>query len=481
MRRLITAHLAALLAFAAAGLPGVAEAAEPVPCIDIGGGRYECDWWRPGDGRTGGSMVVDGGVIVGWLHRGRNWIVCQQRGARVTSGGNWNDWYGWTESDPDANGEPHSGWVSALDANGGTDGGEFGGGVPDCGGAHGPAPSVEGVWETSPPSAPPPPPPSAPAPQIDESLYRAGGALAFDPGGGCTSAFPVLVRGRVHGLSAGHCSEISGGDVTSWFAPAKPWTVRRNVSLSKRERIDALMFASRSGLTIGYAQEILREGLAPLPIQGLLRRDEQTAGMTVCFAGVTSGADRCGPLLSWSPPQSEHRHLLCAGVAAAPGDSGGPVYSAPSGTGAAQALGVVTLALFSPETAMCYEPIDGVLDRLGATLASGSAPASRSASRFPLRSVVVGARSFTPRVGVRVSVRLARSARVIVKLRRVRSASSSRRASSQTLRLKGHRGVNRFRIVRVDGRRLQRGRYAAQVTAVAGRRSGTWPFVFHVR
>jgi hypothetical protein len=478
MRRHVIAHLAALLAFAA-GLSGVAKA-EAIPCVDIGGGRYECDWWRPGDGRTGGSMVVDGGALVGYLHRGRNWIVCQQRGAVVTSGAHWNNWYGWTESDPDANGAAHAGWASALDANGGTDGGEFGGGVPDCGGAHGPAPSVEGVWETSPPTAPPPPPPSAPPPPIDESLYRAGGPLAFDPGGGCTSAFPVLVRGRVHGLSAGHCSEITGGDVTSWFAPEKPWTVRRNASRSKRERIDALVFASRSGLTMGYAQEILREGQAPIPIQGMLTRGQQTAGMTVCFAGVTSGADRCGPLLNWSPPQSAQAHLLCAGVAAAPGDSGGPVYSAPSG-GVAQALGVVTLALFSPETAMCYEPIDGVLDRLDATLATGSAPASRSPSRFPLRSVVVGARSFTPRSGVRVSVRLARAARVTVTLRRVRSAVGSRHASSQTFRLKGRRGVNRFRIVRVQGRRLQRGRYAAQITASAGRRSGSWPVVFHVR
>ena len=39
--------------------PAVAAPAQ-VPCTDIGGGHYECNWYRAGNGFSGGSLVVVG-------------------------------------------------------------------------------------------------------------------------------------------------------------------------------------------------------------------------------------------------------------------------------------------------------------------------------------------------------------------------------------------------------------------------------------
>ena len=51
-----------------------------VPCTNIGQGRFECDWYRPGDGKTGGAIVAVGTTTVGYLHKGRNWIQCEEKG-----------------------------------------------------------------------------------------------------------------------------------------------------------------------------------------------------------------------------------------------------------------------------------------------------------------------------------------------------------------------------------------------------------------
>lgn len=138
-----------LLLAALTAAPAVAAPA-PVPCDAIGSGKYECSWWRPGDGRSGGSIVVRNGEVVGYLHQGRNWITCQQRGANVDNeDGNENNWYGWTLSDYGG-----AGWASALDAEGGDDYGKFEG-VPSCDNDHGPAPSVAGRWSATPPGGSP--------------------------------------------------------------------------------------------------------------------------------------------------------------------------------------------------------------------------------------------------------------------------------------------------------------------------------------
>jgi hypothetical protein len=150
------------------GAEAAAAAPAPVPCSAIGGGKYECDWWRPGDGRSGGAIVVRDGKVVGYLHQGRNWITCQQAGAAVhNEDGDHNRWYGWTQSD-----YGDWGWASALDARGGDDYGKFSG-APSCENAHGSAPGVGGLWGANPPGGDQPetpPPGDAPsAPPADDT------------------------------------------------------------------------------------------------------------------------------------------------------------------------------------------------------------------------------------------------------------------------------------------------------------------------
>jgi hypothetical protein len=150
--------LAAALVFAATAEPAFAAPA-PVPCTNIGGGHYECSWYRPGNGISGGSLVVVGTTTVGYLHQGRNWVVCQQTGGDMRNAeGFRNNWFGWTQADNDK-----WGWASPLDASGGDNYGAFGGGTPNCNGAHGSPPSYSGVWG-SPPAPGPLPPGATPTP-----------------------------------------------------------------------------------------------------------------------------------------------------------------------------------------------------------------------------------------------------------------------------------------------------------------------------
>jgi putative metal-binding protein len=137
-----------------------ADAQAPVPCTNIGSGRYQCYWYVPGDGRTGGALVVRDRTTVGYLHQGYNWIVCQQQGGDMRNvAGDRNHWYGWTLAD--YNGQ--WGWASALEARGGDDYGPFSG-VPNCNGAYGNPPLWSGTWGQPPPASAPPPPPGSPAP-----------------------------------------------------------------------------------------------------------------------------------------------------------------------------------------------------------------------------------------------------------------------------------------------------------------------------
>src|SRR4051794_14836560 len=68
-----------------AGVPLASAAPAPVPCNRAGDGRYNCEWYVPGDGRTGGAKVMLDRRVVGYLHQGTNWIACQQRGAMTRS------------------------------------------------------------------------------------------------------------------------------------------------------------------------------------------------------------------------------------------------------------------------------------------------------------------------------------------------------------------------------------------------------------
>ena len=149
-----------------------AEAQAPVPCSNAGGGHYNCSWWPPGNGTSGGALVVVGTTTVGYLHQGTNWIVCQQKGGDVyNSRGYKNYWFGYTQADNDK-----WGWASAIEASGGDNYGPFGGGVPNCNGAHGSPPSYNGEWGHPPaPGGGSPTPTPAPGVDADHDGYPATG------------------------------------------------------------------------------------------------------------------------------------------------------------------------------------------------------------------------------------------------------------------------------------------------------------------
>jgi hypothetical protein len=96
---------------------------------------------------------------VGFLHKGRNWVLCQQVGGRETSGAYFNDNWAWTLADNN-----RAGWINAVYASGGDNDGAFGG-VPACNGAHGNAPG------------------GAPAPAPGPQPGPAPGAFNADPRG----------------------------------------------------------------------------------------------------------------------------------------------------------------------------------------------------------------------------------------------------------------------------------------------------------
>jgi putative metal-binding protein len=166
--------LAAAFVLAAAS-PAVAAPA-PVPCDNLGNGHYECSWYRPGDGLTGGSLVAVGTTTVGYLHQGRNWVICQQVGGDMrTPEGDRNNWFGYTQAD---NGK--MGWASPLDAVGGDDYGAFGGGTPNCNGKYGSPPAYSGVWGQPPRPPGATPAPGAPAVDADKDGFAPDGGDCDD-------------------------------------------------------------------------------------------------------------------------------------------------------------------------------------------------------------------------------------------------------------------------------------------------------------
>jgi hypothetical protein len=112
-------------------------AATSIPCTSIGGGKYNCQFYPPGNGISGGTPVLaSNGARVGYLNQGTNYVFCQQRGRTQRSGPYFNYWWAYTKAN-----DLRYGWASAVYAKGGSNNGAFGG-VPNCKGHKGHPPSA---------------------------------------------------------------------------------------------------------------------------------------------------------------------------------------------------------------------------------------------------------------------------------------------------------------------------------------------------
>ncbi len=136
-----------------------------VPCSSIGKGRHSCNWRVAGNGKSGGTPVLNGaGKRIGYLHQGSNWILCQRTGREESLGGSKNNVWGYTTAD---NGK--KGWANALWARGGANDGGFSG-TPQCGAKYGAPPSTGATTA--------PAPPKAQAPSADSCAHTREGQTA---------------------------------------------------------------------------------------------------------------------------------------------------------------------------------------------------------------------------------------------------------------------------------------------------------------
>jgi len=191
----------------------------------------------------------------------------------------------------------------------------------------------------------------------------------------CTSAFLIRLNRRMGGLSAAHCgglnrkSNTTRRRHTALRRPPQPGIVLGRVqrNLERKTRLDALVLPVPSGAGRRPAA-IVDRGIMrpPLFVAGTAR---PLSGRRVCFTGRTSGADQCGRIAG----RLERTGLICTGIFAREGDSGGPVYTPPGADGRVRAVGLTAVVLRLLGT-MCFTPIRPVLDALHARLVTYGEP-----------------------------------------------------------------------------------------------------------
>jgi hypothetical protein len=195
----------------------------------------------------------------------------------------------------------------------------------------------------------------------------------------CTSAFLVRLGGHPGGLSAAHCGGVRSDGTTqrrnaALRRPPQPGIVLGRVqrNLRRTRPLDALVLPVPSGAA-RPATDVVDRGVTRPPwfVIGSAR---PLGKRRVCFVGRTSGIDQCGVILSGDARGIERvasrqagTRVICTSVPARQGDSGGPVYTAPSDAGTVRAVGITTL-VFGLFQTMCFTPIIPVLDALHATL-----------------------------------------------------------------------------------------------------------------
>lgn len=207
-----------------------------------------------------------------------------------------------------------------------------------------------------------------------QPLPKRGAAL-------CTSSFLIRLRGgQLGGLSAAHCGGLrSDGTIQRHNAalrrPPQPGIglgrVLRIVLRSKP--LDALVLRVPSGAN-RPASAVVERGIDEPPWR-IVATAQPRSGRAICMAGRTSGPDRCGRILGAEAHRAERylsaqarRKVRCTSIVAAPGDSGGPIYTAPRPDGTVRAIGIATLIIPLAGNRMCFTPINPVLKALGARL-----------------------------------------------------------------------------------------------------------------
>lgn len=233
------------------------------------------------------------------------------------------------------------------------------------------------------------------APDLDG--WQAGRSLVFArkrlvlgrraPNGSslCTSAFLVRLRGgRLGGLSAAHCGglrrdrTVHRRNVALLRTPPPGILLGRVLRILTRSKpLDALVLPVLAGAN-RPASPVIDRGISRPPWR-VVATAQPRSGRAVCMTGLTSGIDRCGEILSTRARRAERIVsgwagvvVRCTTIAAAPGDSGGPIYTRPAADGTVRAIGLATLIVRPAGNRMCFTPIIPVLNGLGAKLVTAS-------------------------------------------------------------------------------------------------------------
>jgi hypothetical protein len=196
----------------------------------------------------------------------------------------------------------------------------------------------------------------------------------------CTSAWLVrLPGGALGGLSAAHCGGLRSDRTVQrrnvgMRRPPQPGIVLGRVKriLTRSRPLDALVVPVQPAVN-RTAVPVVDRGVSRPPWR-VIGVAQPRSGRRVCFSGRTSGIDRCGSMVGRKSRGAERiisvfagTVVRCTTIPAAPGDSGGPVFTAPDADGNVRAVGIVTLIVVSSRI-MCFTPLSPVLDGLGASL-----------------------------------------------------------------------------------------------------------------
>ncbi|MEA2221597.1 MAG: hypothetical protein QOJ35_4223 [Solirubrobacteraceae bacterium] len=199
----------------------------------------------------------------------------------------------------------------------------------------------------------------------------------------CTSSWLVrLAGGALGGLSAAHCGGLRSDRTVQRHnvglrRPPQPGIILGRVQriLTRTRPLDALVVPVPTVVN-RTALAVVDRGVSrpPWRVVGLA---QPTAGRAICFSGSTSGIDQCGSIDNSGARGAERILSIFAGVVVRcttirgrPGDSGGPVYTAPGADGTVRAIGITTLVV-GDSARMCFTPLGPVLDGLSAQLVTG--------------------------------------------------------------------------------------------------------------